>query len=111
MNRGGVDPLGKHWKFNMGGQADCAGLISEGEPNERIIEVHGGVINGQQGAFAISDEGVIVGQTVLADNLRQAIKEAAEATFNYEFAEIALVIKQWSTGDTVPDWDTYELIQ
>lgn len=110
MTGGSVDPLGKHWKFNLGGQTYCAGLISEGEPNERIIEVHGAVFNGQQATCAITSEGTIVGPATTGGQLWQVIKEAAESAFNYEFAEVALVVKQWSTGDTVPDWDTYELI-
>lgn len=110
MKRGSVDPLGKHWKFALGGTSYCAGTISEGDSDERIVEVHGAVFNDQQATCAINSTGEIVGPAATGGQLYEAILVAAETAFNYQFAEVALVVKQWSQGDTVPDWDTYELI-
>lgn len=110
MTRGGVDPLGKHWKYALDPTAYCAGIISEGEVNERIVEVHGAVFSGEQKTCAINAQGQIVGAAGTGGQLWQEILTAAESAFDYQFAEVALVVKNWSQGDTVPDWETYELI-
>ena len=36
MKWGSVDPMGKHGSTNLVIQAYCAGIITEGEPNERM---------------------------------------------------------------------------
>ena len=110
MSGGSVDPLGKHWKYKLGDTAYCAGIITEGEPNERIVEVHGAVLDGHQVTCLISPNGQIIGGGATGGQFWQEILAATESAYDYQFAEVALVIKQWSIGDTVPDWDTYELI-
>lgn len=110
MRRGSDDPLGKHWKFKLGSNAYCAGTISEGEPGERQIDVYGAVFNGQQSTCAIGEDGKILSAAATGEPLWSSIKAAAESAFNYQFSEVALIVRQWSTGDTVPDWETYETI-
>lgn len=110
MTGGGVDPFRKHWKYALGGSAYCAGTISEGDPGKRIIEVYGGVFSGEQKTYAINAQGQILGSAAKGGELWQKILTAAESAFDYQFAEVALVIKNWSQGDTVPDWETFELI-
>lgn len=110
MSGGGDTPLGKRWRYNIGGTSYCAGTISEGEPDKLIADIVGGTFQGVQSAAVINEDGNVVGPLQIGDSLWNLIKTAIENAYNCQIADKGIMLKPLTFNDPVPDWETYELI-
>ena len=110
MTGGSVDPLGKHWKYNIGGPVNFAGRITEGDPGEYIAQVIAGTFTEGQKPAAINDSGQVLSAGTLGDDAKTAIISGIQEKYGCVISEVELDLMEIKAGDMIPDWDTYESI-
>ena len=108
MIKGGETLFGKHWKYDIGGLNFLCGTISEGEPDELVIEVYLGTFNGNQSPVNVKSNGIVSGNAGSLSNYSDEVLQVLSEKYSYNFNEVIGNLKNLTTGDTVPDWETYE---
>lgn len=110
MRRGGDTPSQTLWKFRNENYF-LAGRLSEGEPGEIMADVYATNQGGTSSPLRFGESGNTLGfVTGSLTTLFQNIKTAIENTFRINISEVSMALGVVDLGETVPDWETYELV-
>lgn len=109
MSGGSETPSHNHWRYQLGPSYYLAGRLSEGDEDETQADVWG-ISSGENTPILVFDGDGKAIQTNNLDSFKAAIESAIENTFGIEISAVTVTINRYQIGDTIEDWDTYELV-
>ena len=110
MSGGGAPQNHSHFKFEIADGYYFVGRLSEGDPGETLADIYAIRAGEYTRALVVDNNGMANGVSAVSEEQKTNLISAIRNSWGIEISDTDLAIGVVNQGETIPEWDTYELI-